>query len=85
MAEGEVRPTQLLIEAGSNVNARGDLGSTPLFNAVIGENADVIKLLLKNGADPGIANDEGWYVLDYAKNISSPMEVINALQTSRYR
>lgn len=68
---GDLEAVKILISAGANVNAKGDQGATPLFNAVIGENPDVISFLLKSGADPKIANNYNRQVLDYAKNVSA--------------
>ncbi|MDY6993116.1 MAG: ankyrin repeat domain-containing protein [Pseudomonadota bacterium] len=76
---GELEPVKQLVFAGADVNARGDHGSTPLFNAVIGESPEVIKFLLQSGANVKIKNDMGWSVLSYAKNISAPKDVIDAL------
>ena len=61
---GDVEAVKVLVAAGANVNAKGDLGSTPLFNALMGRSLDVISFLLKSGADPGVANDHKWMVLN---------------------
>jgi uncharacterized protein len=76
---GELEPVRQLIAAGADVNAIGDHEATPLFNAIIGENAEVVSLLLKSGANPNIKNDWGRTPLDYAKNTSAPKKVIQAL------
>lgn len=76
---GELEPVKQLIAAGANVNAKGDHGGTPLFNAVIGRNADVVSFLLKSGANPKIKNDWGHSVLQYAKNVSASKYIIKAL------
>ncbi len=76
---GELEPVKQLITAGADVNAKGDGGSTPLFNAVMGENSQVISLLIKSGANPKIKNDLGRTALDYAKNTSASEDVIKAL------
>jgi ankyrin repeat protein len=76
---GELEPVELLVSAGADVNAKGEHGSTPLFNAVIGGNSDVIKFLLQSGADVKAKNDMGRSVINYAKNISAPKDVINVL------
>lgn len=77
---GELEPVRLLVEAGADVNARGDLEATPLFNAVIGENAEVVEFLIKAGADPNIQNADGQLVLEYAINVSCPKNVIDAMK-----
>ncbi len=40
-----------ILEAGADVNARDNDGVTPLMCAVIRDNEDVAKLLIKSGAD----------------------------------
>lgn len=77
---GELDAVKTLVAAGANVNARGDQGVTPLFNAVIGENADVISFLLKSGADPRIPNNYKRLVLDYAKNVGAPLFIVQLLE-----
>ena len=76
---GELEPVKQIIAAGTDVNAKGDHGSTPLFNAVIGRNVEVVKFLLKSGANSKIKNDWNRTVLEYAKNISASKEIISIL------
>jgi ankyrin repeat protein len=48
--------TRLLLERGAAVNARQTDGRTPLYNVISMENHDdVVRLLLKHGADPNLA------------------------------
>lgn len=61
---------QLIIEAGADVNAIGDLGYTPLHYAVMTDNDKMIALLLKYGADPIIACEFGETPIDIAKRQS---------------
>jgi uncharacterized protein len=49
--EGRARDIELLIEAGSNLNATDDNGCTPLHFAAQSGNIKVVALLLLNGAD----------------------------------
>jgi len=61
--------SEILLEGGADVNARGQLGSTAL-HIVVG-NPDMIhehlvKLLRDHGADPHIRNDLGLSALDLA-------------------
>lgn len=79
---GELTPVEALVNAGADVNAKGDQGGTPLFNAVIGGNPDVVAFLLKAGADVNIPNDYERLVLEYAKNVSAPAPLLKLLETA---
>lgn len=79
---GELNPVEVLVRAGADVNAKGDQGATPLFNAVIGKSPEVVAFLLKAGADVNIANDYGRLVLDYAKNVSAPFSVVKLIENA---
>jgi ankyrin repeat protein len=83
---GEVESTKRLLAAGAKVNALGDRGCTPLFNAVMGGSAAVVKTLLDAGGDVSIRSADGWLLVDYAKNTRAPVEVIALLErASRVR
>jgi ankyrin repeat protein len=82
---GDVDAVKTLVLAGADVNAKGDMGGTPLFNAVIGRSAQVVDFLLKSGADPNIANDYGRLVVNYAKNVSAPLEIIRLLEKASFK
>ncbi len=60
---------QQLIEAGSDVNAIGDMGETPLHTAVYAGSAEIIKLLLAAGARDDIRSEFGDTQLERAINI----------------
>ncbi|GAB3782396.1 ankyrin repeat domain-containing protein [Dyella agri] len=53
---GNLRAVQLLVRAGLDINAPGDMGYTPLHYAAT---AEVIEFLLANGASPTIKNEFG--------------------------
>lgn len=61
---GETRAINYFIAAGFDVNGRGDMGHTPLHYAKTFKHAEVIKLLLENGADPDLLNEFGRKALD---------------------
>jgi len=76
---GELAPVKVLIKYGADVNACGDIGATPIFNAVIGGNAEVVKFLIQSGANLSIKNNTGRSVINYAKNISASEDIIGLL------
>jgi ankyrin repeat protein len=50
---------RVLIDAGADVNKRCEHGRTALHIAAAWGHTDVVRLLLENGADPTIVDDEG--------------------------
>ena len=61
-----------LIDSGANVNAVGKSDNwTALMSAVSGDHLEIVKLLLKAGADASIVNNDGKTALDIAKEDSS--------------
>jgi ankyrin repeat protein len=50
----DLNAVALLIAAGANINACGDMGETPLHIAVRQEDTAIINALLDAGADPNI-------------------------------
>jgi ankyrin repeat protein/GNAT superfamily N-acetyltransferase len=50
--EGRVEATALLLDAGAPLDARGDLGGTPLHQAAWQGRGGTVDLLLRRGADP---------------------------------
>jgi len=57
-----------LIKGGANINVKDAEGNTPLIWAVIHKNSDVVKLLVKAGADITIKNNVGKDARDLAGN-----------------
>jgi len=76
---GDTESVKELLRNGADPNALGDRGCTPLFNAVMGESAEVVQTLLDAGSDPRIRSVDGRLVVDYAKNVGSPPDVLKAL------
>ncbi|WP_120500605.1 ankyrin repeat domain-containing protein [Roseovarius sp. EL26] len=58
----------LLIEAGADVNAVGDMSETPLHIAVKAQDVTVIGALLKAGANVSFVSEFGQSPLDLAKD-----------------
>ena len=49
---GDRHAARILLEAGADIDAKGDAGCTPLYFAVMGGHVEVAELLLQRGADP---------------------------------
>lgn len=58
---------QLLLEQGATVNARSPNGTTPLMMAARYGSEDSVRLLLKRGADPKLANQRDLRAADFAR------------------
>ncbi len=70
-----------LLAAGANVNARGDMGQTPLFCT---ESVRVVDLLLAAGADPSIIDEFGTTAETFRRNVGPEKVAAHiALQSKR--
>lgn len=69
----------LLVDGGAFVNVIDDVGETPLFYALRGQHADVVKKLVECKANLVVRNDEGETPLDFCLSIqaSSMVELLN--------
>lgn len=63
---GDSATTQVLIQAGADINARGKFGQTPLMAAISGEKTELALLLIKLGADLTVQQECGTSVLSLA-------------------
>jgi cytohesin len=57
---------KLLVKNGANINIKNNMGGTPLFDVVAGNNYEATAILLELGADQTIPNNEGKLPLDVA-------------------
>ena len=55
----------ILLDAGANINAQGLYGYTALHEAICYNHIDTAIILLSRGADPNIANEDGYTLLLY--------------------
>ena len=56
-----------LLAHGANINAMGEHGYTPLHNAVEQNHIEIVRFLLKSGADATMSNDDGDTPVELAK------------------
>ena len=66
----ELEVAKTLIKLGSKINSKTVLGYTPLHFAVMKDNKDLAKLLIRKGANPETVNVDGKTPLDIAKELS---------------
>jgi len=69
---GDIRIIALLLDAGAEIDARGEYGHTPLNNAVGLGHVEAVRLLLSRGADANIPNDWGQTPKQSAKMGGNP-------------
>jgi len=60
---GNLRAVQLLVREGLDVNAKGDMGYTPLHYALT---AEIAQFLLASGADSSIVNEFGQFPIGWS-------------------
>jgi uncharacterized protein len=77
---GRLQPARVLLEAGADVNAIGDQRCTPIFNAIIGGNPEVVALLRARGARVDVKAAHGWTPAEYARRIQASADVLSALK-----
>ena len=68
-----------LIRYGADVNAQDIHGRTVLMYHILGENKRCVELLLKNGADPRIADENGMTPLNQAR-MTGEKEIIKLIK-----
>lgn len=67
---------ETLIECGAQVNLQDNRGATPLIQATRDGCPKSIQILLNNGADANITDEDGWKAVDYAiENLESWEEI----------
>ena len=57
---GDRHATQVLLEAGADIDAKGDMSCTPLYYAVMRAHTQVAEFLLRHGADPDAESELGF-------------------------
>ncbi|WP_150451346.1 ankyrin repeat domain-containing protein [Arenibacter lacus] len=77
--KGDIQTVKRLIALGEDVNKKS-LGKTPVIFAARYNKAEIVKLLLDNGADPSIRCESGYNAKKHAElsNAKEALAVINA-------
>lgn len=65
---GDLAAVRTLLDAGADVNARTAGGSTALITATLWNRFDIVCLLLARGANPSVADADGWTAVDIARH-----------------
>jgi ankyrin repeat protein len=71
-AAGQLRVCDVLLDAGSDVNAVQHGGYTALLDAAANGNGELVDLLLERGADPSARLDDGRTAADLATAAGDP-------------
>lgn len=79
ISKGDIELTKKFVEYGADVNEQSN-GITPLMYAARYNKVEIIKILLKNGANLKTKDSQGFNALDYAK-LSNAYEAITYLQS----
>lgn len=75
---GDVEAVKKLIELGEDVNQKS-LGMAPVHFAARYNKAEILEVLIDNGADLNVRCNKGWSVEKYAK-LSNATEVLTVLK-----
>ena len=74
---GDLRSTELLIEAGSNVNSVSAFGTSPVIMAVHGGSAELINYLIEHGAN--IESNESGHTALHAAVLRGNLKAVDVL------
>lgn len=56
---GDIASAKILLEAGADPNARGEMEETPLHAAIHNGNTELVSLLMQHGANPDLRGEFG--------------------------
>ncbi len=76
--QGDIETVKRMIDLGEDVNKKS-LGMTPAIFAARYNKADILKLLIENGADLGIRSDKGYTIKKHAE-LSNAQEALAVLE-----
>jgi len=78
ITEAPYEMIESIIKSGADVNTKNNAGQTPIMIALAQKNADLLKLLIKSGANTQNVS-EGLSLLYYAYNKKAPSEIMEIL------
>jgi len=78
--QGDIETVKRLIDLGEDVNKKS-LGMTPAIFAARYNKAEILQLLIDNGADLNIKSDKGFSIKRYAK-LSKAMDALSVIETA---
>ncbi|WP_163409618.1 ankyrin repeat domain-containing protein [Flavobacterium ajazii] len=76
--KGDIQSVLKFIEYGADVNEKSE-EMTPLMTAARYNKVEILKILLAQGAKPGIKNEKGFTALKYAQ-LSNAAEAVSILK-----
>lgn len=84
---GDRHAIETLVNAGADIDAKGDMGCTPLHFAVMGNHVQAAELLLLLGANPNIASELSYTPKALAKQSENNLmiKVFRSTHPSRHR
>lgn len=77
---GDLDAAHLLLDAGAEVNAIGDIGRTPLFCALASQNVDLVRALIAAGADLAHKDEFGDRAWDVAQAVGKQLAILELLE-----
>ncbi|MBC6999873.1 ankyrin repeat domain-containing protein [Cytophaga sp. FL35] len=78
--QGDIDTVKKLIDLGEDINQKS-LGMTPAIYAARYNKAEILQLLIDNGANLKIKSDKGYSVMKYAE-LSNATEALQVLETA---
>ena len=76
---GRIDDVKHYLAAGAEINATDNYGSTPLTEASCHDHEHILEFLLKQGADPNIADGGDWTAMTYACYYRRNLKIIRML------
>ena len=78
--DSNVTVMKLTLPPGFSVDSRNATGRTPLMNAALNGNVQVVKSVIKRGADPSLMDNRGWNTLHCAAQ-GGDTDIISLIHT----